>query len=526
MGLRVTMAGQDITAYVDEMSIQASDILGQGPGTTSVNSGRSATCQFNTTLGPASTAVGAGNLISSPTLARLAELQIYDASNTCIFGGYVGKIDDATDKKQLYSVVYGYDWYQEIDRIQVNTYFSGVSDVQMIQSLCTEYAPWLDLSLLPASGSYQFTAKVFKAVTLQQSLNAITDVTGFIIWVDSTKHLRYEDPENTSSAPFSLSDTPDFHSSFQFGWDKSSPLEIDDTSTINRVFFYGGKKLSNNFVQDLSTQANGSNTVFVLAYYPHPETDGNYHIQANGSGNLIFGFQDGTGAANTLISAGGTAQVLLNTDAHTLTFNTPPADSGPGSVTAGYRYDFPMVLVVTDQESFKNFGRYLDGVISDDSIFDAPTGVARCRTLLAEQAFGLTTLKMRTWTAGLKAAQTIHVKSATRSVNESYLIQEVDLIPLGGGKFAYDLTLGAWSWNMVDVIMAATNAAFAAGVADTNDAANGVVENAVQVEQMEENLQSTMVLSTQVRTYGQYYARLVALGDGHDAYCGLFSVSS
>jgi hypothetical protein len=523
MGFKITISGIDCTAYFDEMSIQATDVLGQGPGTSSVSAGRSATLQINTTLGPVSSASGAGTVISSPQLLRGAPILLYNASNVCIFGGYIGKIDDISTKKQVYSTVYAYDWYQELDRVQVQTFYSGVSDSFMIDDLLKTYAPWVDRSLLPAAGNYQFTAKVFKATSLQKAINAVTDITGWIFWIGPDQKAHYVSPANTQSAPFSLSDSPDFITRFNYGFNS---LEIDDTSAINRVMFYGGKKLSNNFTQDLSTQANGSNTLFVLAYYPHACTDGKYHIRANGSGDLVIGYVSGSGAVNTLKSQGGVCDVLLNTDARTILFNAAPTNSGPNSVLAEYRYDYPMVVQVVDKSSLAFYGRYFDGVISDDTVFDTATAVARCRALLAEQSMGLTALKVRCWKAGLQSGQTLGVFNSVRGINKSYLIQEVDLVPLGAGNFAYDVTLGAWSWNLVDVLINATNAAFNAGLAPVNDNANGVSANAIQVEGGDESISAAMTLSTSTRQWGGYYARTSAVGDGHDAYSGLFSISS
>lgn len=523
MGLTIKLSNVDITTYVDELSIQATDILGQGPGTTSVNAGRAATLQFNTSLGPASSAVGSGEVVSVPTLVRGGEIQIWDANNTLIFGGYLGKLDDITSKTFIQTTCYAYDYYQELDRIQVQAYYSGVSDTFMIKDLFTKFAPWVDTSLIPNAGNYQFTAKVFKSITLQKAINAITDITGWIIWISPDRKAHYVSPTNTQTAPFSISSVPDFITKFNHGFNS---LEIDDTSTINRVLFYGGKKLSLDFTQDLSTQANGNNTLFVLAYYPHTCADGKYHIKANGSGDLVLGYVSGTGVKNTLKSQGGDCDILMNTDAHTLLFNTAPTNGGPNTVTAKYRYDYPMVVQVVDTASYAYFGRYFDGVISDETVFDTATAVARCRTLLAEQSMGLTTLKIRCWKGGLQSGQTLGVFNSIRGINKSYLIQEVDLVPLGAGQFAYDVTLGAWSWNMVDVILGATNAAFNAGLAPVNDNLNGIQTNAIQVEQFLSSMGVTMTLTTNTRQWGGYYARAVALGDGHDAYAGLFSISS
>ncbi len=57
----VTLANQDITLHVDQMSIVINDTLGQGPGAGSsgATQGRAATLKMNTDLGPMSSAAAA-----------------------------------------------------------------------------------------------------------------------------------------------------------------------------------------------------------------------------------------------------------------------------------------------------------------------------------------------------------------------------------------------------------------------------------------------------------------------------------
>ncbi len=57
---------------------------------------------------------------------------------------------------------------------------------------------------------------------------------------------------------------------------------LDDDATVNRVYFYGGKQVSDDFTQDLSVQANGSNKVFQLLYHPNDASDGSIHVNVAG----------------------------------------------------------------------------------------------------------------------------------------------------------------------------------------------------------------------------------------------------
>ncbi len=78
--------------------------------------GRAATAEFDTTLGPAATAVGAGQTVSEPTLVRMGEVQIYDFTGTLVFAGYAGVIDDKTDRLSVFTHVQCYDYWQQLDR--------------------------------------------------------------------------------------------------------------------------------------------------------------------------------------------------------------------------------------------------------------------------------------------------------------------------------------------------------------------------------------------------------------------------
>lgn len=532
MPYSVTMAGVDITTHVQVESITAKDVLGQGAGSNATRTGRAATCEFLTNLGPASAAIGAGTTVTTPQLVRKGEVVITDANGNNVFGGFVSTLTDRTDKMQNFTLVDCIDYWQALDSIQVQQIYSGVSDVFIINDLLKTYAPWINRSQLPTFGSYTFTVKVFKAISLQKALAAITDVTGWQIWTDGLKNIFYTNPLNSFTAPFSLSTSPNNLTSFTFGVDQSAGLVIDDNAVINRVTFFGGKNPSNDFTQDLSTQANGSNLLFVLAFYPRVASTGVFHINVqniNNGNDLTYGYILGRGAKNMFISQGGLAAVLLNADARTLNFDPggpAPVNSGANSVSMTYRYEFPMVIQISDKASRAFFGSWYDGVISDQTVFDRSTAVARCRVLLSEQSKGLTTLKVSCWKAGIQSGQILNVFHGPRNINGSYMVQEVDVTSLGNGLFRYDITCGAWNFNVIDSIIAATSAAYQAGLAPTNDSNNGQDVSVLEITQQGENVGVHDVWSVQTRTRGHYYANATPQHDGTDAYAGLFSVSS
>lgn len=454
-----------------------------------------------------------GGTSTTAKLVRHGEVIIYDSTNTAIFGGRAMVLEDATVMKTNYVKVTCVDYWQYLENIVVNKVYLTQTDIFIINDLLTTYAPWLDTSLLPTTPSLTLGVENFTHFTLRKALQRITDKTGYIIWIDATKHVRYADPTKAPTAPFSVSDEPDFNTSFQCGIDN---YQIDDTAAINRVYFYGGKNLSNDLTQDLSVQCNGTNDIFILAYYPHKSSDGLFHLKKNGV-DVALGFVGGSTANDTLKKDGGNADALLNIDSHTIQWSTAP--TAGTTVQFVFRREVPMTVVLADNNSKNFYGAYLDGVISDSSVFDQSTAIRRCKTLLLEQSFGLETLKMRVWRAGIQAGQIISVNHTVRNIHKSFVVQSVAVVPKGGGGFfEYTLQLGAWNLNLVDLVMQL------ARNATPDDTSSTESEVVIAIEEVNENVGFHLSFTTQTRTMGLYYPRDTAVGDGHDFYPGLASI--
>lgn len=511
-GLTVYLAGQNITNYVREMSIQLKDTLGQGAGAGTGTSGRTTSLEFLTSLGPVSSAKGAGErLVGGPYLVRLGEVRILDASNTCIFGGFAADYRDASLKTRVYTDVLCHDYWQSLDRIIVNEVFDGQTDIYIIKYLLNKYAPWVNLSQLTTAAGFTFGPKNYQHKTLMKCLQDVADASGYQIWIDPNKVLYYVRPTNSANAAFSLSDTPNFATSFPHLVDK---YETDDNALINRVYFYGGKHLSSDLTIDLSAQCNGVSKVYTIPYYPHKASDGKFHILVSGV-DQTFGYTGGTGNQNVLTTDGGTAHLLLNIDSHTIEADSPYASGTALSVRI--RREIPLVVVLTDQSSYQKFGTYYDGSIVDTSVFDIQTALQRCRVLLLEQSYGLTTLQVRCWRPGLKPGTLLYIKNTIKGINNTYIVQEVSVVPLGGGNFAYDVTVGAWNWNLVDTVLQLAQAATPADTASQDNTA------AIQVQQLAETIHTSDAVTKKVRGgSGSYLWRTTPVGDGKDIYWGLW----
>jgi hypothetical protein len=528
-GLTVLYAGQDISEHVRDDSVQIKSVLGQGPGMPGGGSSHTATGQLLVDFGSVGNAMGAGTLPNKPAVVRMGEIQIWSPEAIPLFGGFVSKIEDATDRTTPYTQLDLYDYWSHLDRVMIQQrIYSGKSDVFIVNDLIQSFATWLDTSALPSTGSYTFSNKTYKAISLQKALSQISDVTGYTIWIDPNKVVHYDPPSLAPPAPFSLSTEPNFRTSFNCGVDTYT---IDDTAAINRVTFYGGKLPSPDFTQDLSTQANGNNKIFVLAYYPREASDGAVHVYVNGVAQVV-GYATGSSGTttNTLKSQGGTADCLLNADAHTITFDVAPTNNGPNSVTCVYRYEFPMTVQLTDQKSFNFFGAWYDGMISDDTVFDYQTAVARCKTLLSEQSMGLTQLAIRTWKAGIQPGQILRIDHGPRNIHQSFLVQEVDVNPVGAGSYEYLITLGNWSYSLIDALVRTADAAERVNAVNaspdlTTSDNTDQQANLVWIEQMIDGVSIAESYSVKTSPNTYHYARSSPQNDGYDAYPG-FSTST
>jgi hypothetical protein len=542
----IFLQGQNITAFCDQMSVVVDDTLGQGGGAGSSSStqGRAATIRFNTNLGPMNRAIGAGQKIPAglPSLVRQGEIVITDPSGVVVFGGYATKYTDTTTSilgqtTQNFTTVEGIDYSTSLQRTLVNETFAAQTDIQIIKFVMQKYAPWVKLDFLPLFASYLFPIKSFRNVTLEVVLQTVAGITGFLVYVDYHKFLRYIAPTEASSAPFSLTSTPDFVHSFPHS---VSEFLVDDNSAINRIFFYGGTKISNNFWQDLSPMVNGNNKVFTLAFNPLVMVDGKFHVQLGGSNGVggaeqIVGTSNSSGVSNQLISQGGTAQVLLDQNARSLTFDTAPSGVG---VFAGYRYSFPLSIIMTDEVSHKFFGDpYLDGFIDDSTIFDTTTAIQRIKVVLAQQSFGLVSLKVDTYQPGIQAGMLLQVVNPLRGINGTYLVQRVQIETYGGGQYVFHIDLGAWNWNLIDFLLKLPSLS-----AFQDDQSNETTETVILLPNaVNARIHDAWAHKT---SSGPYYARAAQLAsvtavprilggtleganfDGHAAFCGLATISS
>ena len=72
--------------------------------------------------------------------------------------------------------------------------------------------------------------------------------------------------------------------------------------------------------------------------------------------------------------------------------------------------------------------------------------------LLLEQAYGFEHITLHCWRPGLQAGMMLRIDHNVRDIHTAYIVQTVKIQPLGNGQFQYEVDLGAWNWNLVDIL--------------------------------------------------------------------------
>ena len=151
---------------------------------------------------------------TAPFLVRQGEVIIYDANGNRIFGGYATDFQDKTEYTRVKTQVTCSDYWQDLARVVINQIYTSEYDNQILDDLFENYAPTIDLSDWNQVSTYLFTKIYLRAKTLQESVQQIADTVGFDVWVDPYKKFQYKSPSNSGTAPFAVSDNPDFITSF------------------------------------------------------------------------------------------------------------------------------------------------------------------------------------------------------------------------------------------------------------------------------------------------------------------------
>lgn len=219
--LKITVAGTDITAHVDLRSVRIFNVAGQAD-----------TARFYVKAGG-----GLG-------LAELQEVIITNPAGTeRYFAGYISKLEERGEGPYLdYDVeCVDYTFYLEHPEGLVSGEYGNQSDASVIADFMATCCPDLDATTYVEVVKSDVVYIKFDRETPKRALERLAEISGAEWYVDygpgpsgKKAYLHYFAP-GSNPAPFSLSDNPDFSSSFPY----EELTEIKEPPKANKVIVVG-----------------------------------------------------------------------------------------------------------------------------------------------------------------------------------------------------------------------------------------------------------------------------------------------
>ena len=236
---------------------------------------------------------------------------------------------------------------------------SVINNAVLYRNIST--SPANSFSPQPLTPGVTLSSITYSDNTLKDVLNGMTSQSNYIYYLDPYYTLYYQ-PQVSSTASFTLSDSPDNVNSFPY---YDYDIEEDGTQLKRNVKVKGGN--FNGWRQDIFS-GNGITTQFSLTYIPSAMNGvfvGSAVLRVG-----VYGRDDFTGPYD----------VLLNTQLQFLLFKVAPA-SGVGNAFCEYFYNAPISCYVSSDTSnsiapFYTQSRY-DVVVNDATIADLDTGTQR-----------------------------------------------------------------------------------------------------------------------------------------------------
>lgn len=351
--------------------------------------------------------------------ANEQEVIITLSDGTRIFAGIIIKTEFLTIRQTGITtmIVSCTDYVRLFDSNLVHQNYLNMTDAQIIDNILTTYCSGFGITDTNVISAVTIDQISFNYIQPSQAMRRLCDLTGRNWYIDYNKDLHYF-PIGTDNAPFNITDSVTSY------WDLD--LALDNSQLKNRVYVRGGTKLSD--PTTYSTKGDGATTKFVLPDKPH-----NVSLTVNGVAKSVgiknidlSGFNYYLNYEEKYLEQDSTGVVLTSSDTLTLT----------------YQYDIPILISVENTASIMANGSK-EFAIFDNTIATDAAANLRASAELTDYAAGLYEGSFSTMTPGFKSGQTITINSASRGINQSYIVTKVHGQSIGGGVFQYQITLAS-----------------------------------------------------------------------------------
>lgn len=388
-------------------------------------------------------------LENPPTTPRdWQEIIVYDGA-TKIFGGYVISFQDHDGADLgLDHNLSASDYSIRFEHVRIKEQYLNQTDGYIINDIFTKYLAdeGFDVSTYVVSLKTHDRIR-FNRVLVMDAIKQLADLAGADWYVDSEKKLHFFDVEN-NSAPFNLSDTPDFVNDYPYN---GLELNRDGSGIVNRIEVIGGNYRSEDTTFYLA--GTGSESRVILPFRLHAP-DGQSSIQVWRNDGTVdvpvwtqltvkIGYIDKLSALN---------DVLFYFNEKVLEQEDPfPNLANAVKITA--KYEVPLRMNVQDAISYAHYGMWFDDVINDQNIETKAAAKLRGKSKLAQSSFAKAVITLGCDQPGLRSGQTVSLKNSLRLIDTTYLIQRVTCTVGIYGRASYKVTLGTYNPDLIDLLV-------------------------------------------------------------------------
>ena len=389
-------------------------------------------------------------------ISDLQEVVISNVAETVrYFGGYIESFEILSRGSLLdYPLVMvDYTWLLDHPVALVNDEYLAQSDSAIIDDFMDAAAPDIEDTTYVKTVRSSLERQQYPRMTPKDVLDALAEISGADWYVDEgpgpgaqKAYLHYFATEE-STAPHYLSGAPDLVNSFGY----QDLLDTHRAASANLIEVVGGEYLS---ADQTIYQGNDGRQINIQLPFKCSAPDGQSAIQVWAN--------DGTDVApNWTAKTVGTGNIHDISDYDCLIFFeekylefavAPPELELAVKITC--RYWVPLRQRVRDYVSYANYGRWMADKVVDANITDKATAKQRGKVELAKRAAAQVSYTLTTLEPGLRSGQHVRLVNAARSLDDIFLIQRVTTRFLGGGYASFDVELGLYNPDLIDIIVA------------------------------------------------------------------------
>lgn len=362
------------------------------------------------------------------------EVIVYDGA-VKIFGGSILRINEKVES--IEGVIYSIecvDWSNEFNSQLVSKTYENKSIEYIIDDIVTNFTDGT-FTTTNVTAPFIITNIVFNQVKPIECLKRLAKVVNKQWYIDPDKDIHFF-AKFTELAPYDLEDD-----SGNYVY-KSLARQIDGTQLANKVLVRGGEYDASTYTDD--TTVKGSDTKSYTLPYKFKDLTVELDTGA--------GFVAQTVGIDFVDQFSGGFDVLHNYAEKTIKWEVALADGD--IIRFSGLPKVPILVVAEDTPSILAFGEKQKMVI-DKSIEDIATARERAKAELSVYAQETENANFKTYTAGLRAGQTINLTSVVRSANTDFIIKSVSFRAVSPDNFDYKVDLMTTEkYNLIEMLNA------------------------------------------------------------------------